>query len=85
MSCLRTFIQYNSLKFNSLCRRNYWGIISVDFNGVDELLIRYAYFVIVRNSRKHGSTVGHYISSLRNYKEPVFQLRTQCYPESPLR
>jgi hypothetical protein len=45
------------------------GIISVDFDIIDWLLIRYSPFV--RYWRKNGSVLGHYITYLWILRRPV--------------
>jgi hypothetical protein len=49
------------------------GIISVDFDVKDQLLIRYSIFV--RYWRKNGSTVGQQINYLQNSRRPITQER----------
>jgi len=51
------FIQHSSLKINSKCRQNYWGVIFVVFYITDKLLIRYfAYIRYWRNWECNGAT-----------------------------
>jgi hypothetical protein len=42
---IQNCIQYHFLKVKSICRLNYWGIISVGFDIIDQLWIRFFAFV----------------------------------------
>jgi hypothetical protein len=53
------------------------GIISVDFNVIDQLQIRY--FAFVRYWRKNWSAMGLYISYLEISGKPMIQLGGKYY------
>jgi hypothetical protein len=56
-------MQYSCLKIISIHRQNYWGIININLDVMDQLLIGYW--------RKNGSIVGQYITYLWILKRPM--------------
>ena len=46
-SNIKTFIQHPAVKFNSICKGNYWGFISVYFEATDHM-----YSALVKYLRK---------------------------------
>jgi len=51
----KKFTQHPTVKVNSTCRGNYWGIINVDFDAAGQLMIIYSAFV--KYLRKNGNTI----------------------------
>ena len=58
---IQNFIQHPVVKVNSICRGNYWMVISVDFDSTGQLLTIY-------------STFFKYLKKNWEYSEAVHQL-----------
>jgi hypothetical protein len=69
----QAFFSQSSLEMKKkLC-----GIIFVNFDIIDELLIRY--YACVRYQRKIGSAMGEYTNYLRISRKPVIHLRGKYF------